>query len=79
VRDCVVVADWDSDAQVWVATSDDIPGLVTEAASEEQLVTKLRAIVPQLLELNSGLLKDSDCSGEFVIHYNRDERVRLYA
>ncbi|MHC5825584.1 MAG: DUF1902 domain-containing protein [Nostoc sp.] len=27
-----VEAFWDSDAEVWVAASDDIPGLVTEAS-----------------------------------------------
>jgi predicted RNase H-like HicB family nuclease len=32
-----VRAEWDTDAAVWVATSDDVPGLVTEAVTLEAL------------------------------------------
>ena len=49
-------AEWDDEAQVWVATSDDIPGLVTEAPSVEALVERLRAIIPELMELNRGIV-----------------------
>ena len=35
-----VKAEWDADASVWVATSDDVPGLVTEAATLERLMEK---------------------------------------
>ncbi|MHC5719098.1 MAG: DUF1902 domain-containing protein [Nostoc sp.] len=48
-----VDAFWDSEAEVWVATSEDLPGLVTEAASNEALVEKLKVIIPELLELNN--------------------------
>ncbi|MGH7190960.1 MAG: DUF1902 domain-containing protein [Acetobacteraceae bacterium] len=47
-----VRAFWDAEAAVWVATSDDVPGLVAEAPTIEALVDDLRAIVPELLELN---------------------------
>jgi len=50
-----VEARWDSEAGVWVAESDDIPGLVTEAESMNALVEKVRVLVPQLFELNRGL------------------------
>ncbi len=40
------------EAGVWVATSDDVPGLVTEAKTFDGLLKKLRTIVPELLELN---------------------------
>ena len=50
-----VEARWDSEAGVWVAESDDIPGLVTEAESMNALVEKVRVLVPQLFELNGGL------------------------
>ena len=49
----VVNALWDGDAGVWVATSDDVPGLATEAATPKSLIAKLRVMVPELLELNS--------------------------
>jgi predicted RNase H-like HicB family nuclease len=45
-------AEWDGEANVWVATSDDVPGLVTEEATVERLIEKLRVIIPELLEAN---------------------------
>ena len=45
-------AEWDDEARVWVATSDDVPGLVTEAATLEALSQKLEILVPELLDLN---------------------------
>jgi predicted RNase H-like HicB family nuclease len=48
----LVRADWDSDAKVWVADSDDVPGLATEAATVEDLVVKLEVMIPELLDLN---------------------------
>lgn len=43
---------WDSEAAVWVAESDDVPGLVAEAGSPNILAEKLRLLIPELLELN---------------------------
>ncbi|MEH0168518.1 DUF1902 domain-containing protein [Roseateles microcysteis] len=45
-------ANWDADASVWVATSEDVPGLVTEAATVEALNSKLKSMVPELLLAN---------------------------
>ena len=53
-----VRAEWESDALVWVATSDDVPGLVTEAETLELLDSKLQVLVPELLEAN-GCLPDN--------------------
>ncbi len=47
-----VRAEWDEIASVWVATSDDVPGLVTEAETIEILSSKLNNIIPELLALN---------------------------
>ena len=47
-----VRAEWDDEARVWVATSDDVPGLVTEADTLESLSVKLEALIPELLDLN---------------------------
>ena len=49
-------AEWDDDAKVWVATSDDVPGLVTEANTIELLAQKLESLVPELLEENDLLI-----------------------
>jgi uncharacterized protein DUF1902 len=48
----VVHAIWDDEAKVWVATSDDIPGLVTEAPSWDKLIPKLKVMIPELLDAN---------------------------
>lgn len=47
-------AEWDAEAQVWVATSDDVAGLATEAQTLEELSAKLDSMVPELLQLNEG-------------------------
>ena len=49
-------AQWDDEARVWYATSDDVPGLITEAPSIEILVERLRAIIPELMALNRGIV-----------------------
>ena len=43
---------WDADAAVWIATSDDIAGLVMESGSVDALIERLRYAVPELLALN---------------------------
>ena len=50
-----VKAFWDSEARVWVAESDDVPGLVTEADTMEQLIDKLHILIPELLQENEML------------------------
>jgi predicted RNase H-like HicB family nuclease len=49
-RPIVVHADWDSEAGVWVATTQDLRGLVTEAESIEALRAKLPGMIIDLLE-----------------------------
>ncbi len=51
-RKIVIHAEWDGSARVWVATSDDVPGLATEAATAEELIKKLQRMIPELLALN---------------------------
>lgn len=47
-----VQARWDAEAGVWVGLSDDVPGLVAEAASLDELFRDLQTLVPELLTLN---------------------------
>ena len=47
-----VSASWDDEAKVWVAESDDVQGLVTEADTLDALLAKLRVLIPELLEEN---------------------------
>lgn len=51
----VVHAFWDGEAEVWSAEADNLPGLVTEADNPEQLMEKLRVMVPELLSYSPDL------------------------
>lgn len=44
---------WDCKASVFVAVSDDVPGLVLEDESCDDLMGKVRRAIPELLELNA--------------------------
>jgi predicted RNase H-like HicB family nuclease len=47
-----VKAVWDDEAKVWVAESNDVPGLITEADTVSALVQKLKYMIPELLDEN---------------------------
>lgn len=72
-----VYADWDPEAEVWVATSDDVPGLATEAPTVEALSEKLRTMIPELLEANQLLPSDPPDAIAFELTSHRQEKVRL--
>ena len=42
----------DDEASVWIATSQDVPGLVLESGSCDALIERVRHAIPELLELN---------------------------
>ncbi|MCP4663603.1 MAG: DUF1902 domain-containing protein [bacterium] len=71
-----VDANWDPDAGVWFATSDDVPGLATEAESIESLTQKLRIMIPELLEANR-LIRDEPAMITFELRSHRQELIRL--
>ena len=62
---------WDSEVGVWVATSDDVPGLVLEDASFDALMQETRLAVPTLLALNNSPRENVIL--DFVTH--RQERL----
>ncbi len=43
---------WDDEAKVWIATSDDIEGLVLESESLDELMKRVTAAAPELVALN---------------------------
>jgi hypothetical protein len=53
-RDIMIAARWDAEAGVWIATSDDVPGLVVEAATWPAMIEEVRLVLPELLELGGG-------------------------
>ncbi len=44
---------WDADECIWIAKSEDVPGLVLEAGSLDALINGLKDAVPELAELQS--------------------------
>ncbi len=67
-----VLARWDSEGGVWVAESEDVPGLVAEAESPNVLAQKLRILIPELLELNRVLASGSG-PVKFLVRYQHEE------
>jgi predicted RNase H-like HicB family nuclease len=55
----MINAEWDQDAGVWIATSQDVPGLCAQASNLEELVEVVKALVPELLEANQALPAES--------------------
>ena len=70
-----VRAEWDGEAGVWVASCDDVPGLVTGADTFEGLIEKLRVVVPELLDEN-GLLTSGDEEIPFAVLAERVGHAR---
>ena len=66
MKKLLVIARWDDEASVWVATSDDIPGLVTEAASLDDLLKRVIAVAPELLEDNAHLVQHAGQPGDLI-------------
>jgi hypothetical protein len=51
-RSITIDARWDGEAAVWIATSNDVPGLVVEAEHWDDMITEVRLVLPDLLELS---------------------------
>jgi len=56
----VVQAQWDEEAKVWVATSEDLIGLVVEAPGLDSLLAKINEVTPDLVEGNAIDLRPDD-------------------
>ena len=64
---------WDNEAAVWIATSDDVPGLILECGSFDALVERVKASIPELISLNG---KIKDCRLSYVTE--REDVVPVY-
>ena len=78
-KDIRVDAFWDGEAKVWVASSEDVPGLITEAETMEELVEKVKILIPELLQANGQL--DSGDSFDIPLHLvsKREELLKRQA
>jgi hypothetical protein len=53
-RSIMINARWDAEAGVWIATSNDVAGLVVEAGTWPAMIEEVRLILPELLEFAGG-------------------------
>ena len=62
--------DFDSEAEVWFVRETTLPGLRTEASSLDNLVAKLRIMVPDLLAAirDSGEASDAEIPFDVILH-----------
>lgn len=65
---------WDDDAAVWVATSEDIPGLVLESGSLDALMERARYAIPELMAMNG-----STDSSSLSICYRSERHEQVIA
>ncbi|WP_206199366.1 DUF1902 domain-containing protein [Parasulfuritortus cantonensis] len=70
-----IQARWDPDVHVWVAESDDLPGLCTESPSLEDLHAKLKVLVPELIELNHVAVEGLVANYQLIV----DDQIALAA
>jgi hypothetical protein len=61
---------WDDEAYVWMATSEDVPGLALESGSLDALMERVKFAAPDLLGLESGDIKIN-------FHANRLDEVHV--
>ncbi len=69
----IVKFTWDHDAGVWIATSEDVPGLVLEGGSLDALIERVKYAVPELLELNH-----VPANSRILFRMEREESVPAY-
>ncbi|HXO69875.1 MAG TPA: DUF1902 domain-containing protein [Bradyrhizobium sp.] len=72
----VIRADYDEDAHVWVAQSDEIP-LVTEAATFEILCQKLPSLIQDVLGENGDARVGQDVPFELITQSHSLPRAKV--
>jgi hypothetical protein len=53
MNEYTVLLTWDDEAYVWLASSEDVPGLALEAGSLDVLMERVKFAVPDLLGLKN--------------------------
>ncbi len=72
----IVRAEWDEEAQVWVATSNDIDGLAVEADTLEALKQRVTDAVCDLIDVN-GVSEGQQGLPEIPIHIMSEQLARV--
>jgi DNA-binding NarL/FixJ family response regulator len=73
MKECTVLLTWDDEARVWIATSEDVPGLILESGSADVLMERVRHAVPELLELSNQNQSNINLS------FNTEYHTKAYA
>lgn len=69
---------FDGEAGVWYVSDTNFPGLVAEAPTERDLLSRIRALVPELYELNRSLFDEPKLEViPLRMTSNRLETIRL--
>lgn len=71
---CRINLRWDAESAVWIATSDDVRGLILESGSFDALVERVKQAVPELIALNGNA--PSDCRLSYCTE--REDLVPIY-
>ncbi|HEX5339394.1 MAG TPA: DUF1902 domain-containing protein [Gammaproteobacteria bacterium] len=75
-----VVCHWDGESQMWYVAESTVPGLATEAVTPDQMLAKLRIMIPELLQANGQVQDDMDvpidllCQQHESVHVNGRRR-----
>ncbi|MCC7346924.1 MAG: DUF1902 domain-containing protein [Variibacter sp.] len=72
-RAITVQARWDDEAGVWLATSQDVQGLVVEAQTWPRMIEEVRLVLPELLALSGAR------PGDLALTFKVEERFDLAA
>ena len=59
MNEYIITLFWDDEASVWVAESEDIPGLILESHSFDELIEKVKTAAPELLEISGTRLPEA--------------------
>ena len=68
----LVDARWVSEDQVWIATSQDVPGFVIEGATWSEMIRETQLILPDMFDL-AGLAEPSE------VIFKAEQRLTLAA
>lgn len=63
---------WDNDSSVWIATSEDVKGLVLESGSIDALIERVKINIPILLSMNAQKQEDPL---SVIFHLERQEMI----
>lgn len=70
-RSITVTARWDDEAGVWIASSEDVSGLVVEADTWADMIEEVRLVLPDLLELSG------EAGGAVSLTFRAEEHLDL--